>query len=214
MTASIYIHEQEFILHASGAVYWERQNMLLIADVHFGKVTHFRKHGAAVPLKSSEENFQKLRDVVAIYSPKTVCFLGDLFHSRKNSEWKQFEKWVQETEAKIILVSGNHDIIPSYLYQDLGLEVRDELRLDDFLFTHHPTANEALFNIAGHVHPGIRLLGVGRQSIKLACFYKRKGQFILPAFGTFTGKHIIRPQPEDIVYAIVEGQVVCVSANP
>ena len=36
-------------LHHSGAIFIEKYSMLLISDVHLGKVTHFRKHGAAVP---------------------------------------------------------------------------------------------------------------------------------------------------------------------
>ncbi|MAP55812.1 ligase-associated DNA damage response endonuclease PdeM [Altibacter sp.] len=214
MTASLFIHDQEFKLHASGAAYWVQQSMLLIADVHFGKVTHFRKYGAAVPLKASEENFQKLRDITEAFNPATICFLGDLFHSKKNNEWKNFEAWARDTSTTVILVSGNHDVIPPYLYEALGLTVVDALHIDSFLLTHHPTEHETLFNICGHIHPGIRLQGGGRQSVRLACFYKREGQFILPAFGTFTGKHIMNPQQEDIIFAIAEGQVVCVSNNP
>ena len=33
--------------------------MLLIADVHLGKVTHFRKYGAAIPANAAFQNLEK-----------------------------------------------------------------------------------------------------------------------------------------------------------
>jgi metallophosphoesterase superfamily enzyme len=53
--------------------------------------------------------------------------------------------------------------------------------------------------------------GVGRQFVKLPCFYKTETQLILPAFGNFTGKHILNPSEKDEIFAIVEGEVICVS---
>jgi len=188
--------------------------MLLIADVHFGKVAHFRKHGSAIPAQASFKNFEKLDELVTECNPNTVCFLGDLFHSTLNNDWENFVKWVEcHVSLRIILISGNHDIIPNYMFEDLGIEVYDEMRIDGFLLTHHPTEDEENFNFSGHIHPGIRMQGVGRQMLKLSCFYKTEKQMILPAFGNFTGKYILKPSGKDEVYAIVEGEVVCVSEN-
>ena len=213
MTQTITIRNKQFTLHPSGAVYWHEMQMLFIADVHFGKVAHFRKHGAAVPKKASEENFRKLDALVETFQTKTICFLGDLFHSKKNNSWGDFEKWVHKTEAELILINGNHDIIPKYLFQDLGISIYDELILSDLLLTHHPTDSDHLFNLSGHIHPGVRLQGVGRQLLKLPCFFKTAKQMILPAFGTFTGKYILSPEATDAVYAIADGEVICVSSQ-
>lgn len=207
------IKNNVFKLHPSGAIYWEEKKMLLIADVHLGKVLHFRKHGAAVPANAAYKNLEKLTEVTNYFDPETVCFLGDLFHSKLNEEWHDFEKWVAYCKAKVILISGNHDIIPQYLYEDLGVKVFDELLLKGFHLTHHPSEIKGTFNFSGHVHPGIRMKGVGRQFIKLPCFYKTENQLILPAFGNFTGKHILTPSEIDEVYAIVDGEVICVSKN-
>lgn len=213
MSVEISIKSQKFLLHPSGAIYWEDQKMLLIADVHLGKVVHFRKHGAPVPVNAAYKNLEKLTEVTNHFEPETVCFLGDLFHSKLNEEWKDFEKWVEYSKAKLILISGNHDIIPTYLYEDIGVTIYDDLLLSGFYLTHHPTAVEGMFNFSGHLHPGIRMSGVGRQFLRLACFYQTENQLILPAFGNFTGKHILSPSENDAVYAIVEGEVICVSKN-
>ena len=211
MNQEIIINSHHFILDPSGAIFWKEMGILLIADVHLGKVTHFRKHGAAIPVDAAYQNLEKITAVTNHFEPKTICFLGDLFHSKINEEWEDFTKWVESTSANVILISGNHDIIPVYLYEDLGIKVFDDLILEDFLLTHHPTEHEDYFNFSGHIHPGVILRGVGRQYLRLPCFFKSLNSLILPAFGNFTGKHILSPTENDEVYAIVEGEVICVS---
>ena len=211
MNIEIEIKQNQFSLHSSGAIFWKQKEMLLIADVHLGKVAHFRKNGAAIPATAAFKNLEKLTEISNQFQPEIICFLGDLFHSKLNEEWQDFEKWIEYTKAEVILISGNHDIIPTYLYEDLGVKVFDELLLDGFHLTHHPSEIKGTFNFSGHVHPGIRMKGVGRQFLKFPCFYKTENQLILPAFGNFTGKHILTPLETDEVYAIVEGEVICVS---
>lgn len=213
MTQRITIREKKFTLHPSGAAYWHDEKMLFIADVHFGKIAHFRKHGAAVPQIASEENFRKLNTLIDTFQPATICFLGDLFHSTLNNSWDDFTQWIKNQRIKFILISGNHDIIPTYLFEKLGINVYDELILSDLLLTHHPTNNDTLFNLSGHIHPGVRLQGVGRQLLKLPCFFKTENQMILPAFGTFTGKYMLTPTSENEVFAIADDDVICVSSK-
>lgn len=209
----IQINSQNFTLHPSGAIFWEEKKILLIADVHLGKVVHFRKYGAAIPANAAYKNLEKLTEVTNHFLPNMVCFLGDLFHSKLNEEWQDFVKWVEYCTAEVILISGNHDVIPHYLYEDLGVKVFDDMLLDNFYLTHHPTDLEGTFNFSGHIHPGIKMRGVGRQYLRLSCFYKTLNSLILPAFGNFTGKHILTPSGKDEVFAIVEGDVICVSKN-
>ena len=212
MESQLEIEGDKFVLHPSGAMYWAAQDMLLIADVHLGKVTHFRKHGAAIPPHLAFENLEKLTEVTNHYQPKTVCFLGDLFHSNLNSEWHDFAHWVSYSKASVVLVNGNHDIIPAYLFEELGVLQHNSLKINSFLLTHHPTTDKKLFNFCGHIHPGVRLQGIGKQTITLPCFYKTKQQLILPAFGNFTGKHILTPYANEDIYVIVEGEVIYVSS--
>ena len=62
-----------------------------------------------------------------------------------------------------------------------------------------------------YVHPGVRLQGQGRQRLKVPCFFYRPNQLILPAFGVFTGLHIMQPSTEDQVYALGEKHVLAIS---
>ena len=161
MTETIKIHNQSFTLHPHGGVFWKEKSLLLISDVHLGKVGHFRKFGAAVPRKAVHKNFILLDELVGHFQPFHICFLGDLFHSSLNKEWDLFENWAAKTAAKITLVAGNHDIIAPEKFQALGIDIFKELILENFLLTHHPEEREDVFNFCGHIHPAVRLQGFG-----------------------------------------------------
>ena len=210
-TESIQINDQNFTMHPSGVLFWEEKSMLLISDVHLCKVSHFRKFGAAVPQKAILKNFESMEGALAFFQPKTVVFMGDLFHSSLNSEWELFKKWTEGIRSKLILVIGNHDIISPLKFEDLGIEITQEIRLDDFLLTHHPEKRDGMFNFCGHIHPAIRLTGLGRQSVRLRCFFKSDAQMVLPAFGEFTGSFTVKPDKDSEVYALLGDTVLSVN---
>lgn len=211
MTHPLNILGQNFQMHASGVLFWEEQSMLLISDVHLGKVSHFRKFGAAVPQQAVEKNFTAMDGAISYFQPKTVVFMGDLFHSALNMEWELFKTWVAAQSASIILVSGNHDIISPLRYEELGIEVVEELILLQFLLTHHPEEREGFFNFCGHIHPAIKLSGFGRQTVRLPCFYKTPSQLILPAFGEFTGTYTLDAKKDCEVFALLGDAVLPVN---
>ncbi|WP_420603132.1 ligase-associated DNA damage response endonuclease PdeM [Flagellimonas sp.] len=208
MIHKIQIQNQNFVLHPLGGIFWVEKSMLLISDVHLGKIAHFRKFGAAVPRKAIHKNYLLLDKIVAYFNPFQICFLGDLFHSTLNKEWELFENWVSKTPSEIILVSGNHDIISPHKFEQLGIPIFQELIVSDYLLTHHPEEREGLFNFCGHIHPAIKLKGFGRQNLRLSCFFKSKNQLIFPAFGEFTGTFTLKPKKGDEVFVIVEDEVV------
>ncbi|GLB48370.1 ligase-associated DNA damage response endonuclease PdeM [Neptunitalea lumnitzerae] len=204
MTEDLSIGNNNFILHPSGALFWVEEKTLLVADVHIGKTAHFRKHGIAVPTNVSLENFTKLNRLIQFFKPEKIWFLGDLFHSTLNNEWHLFENWVLQQNAAITLVIGNHDIIAPTLFKKLGITIVAEIRTVEFLFTHHPETHATLFNFCGHIHPGYKLRGLGKQLLKLPCFAKKGNQLILPAFGDFTGNYYLTKSEADAIYACTE----------
>lgn len=208
MVYPLQINHQQFELHPAGVLYWREKDLLFVSDVHLGKVSHFRKYGAAIPREAIPGNFSLLDQCLDHYDPGTVYFLGDLFHSYLNSEWQLFESWVAKTSAPLVLVAGNHDIISPLKYEALGIRVVPEIIIDHFLFTHHPEERAGYFSISGHVHPAIKLRGKGRQSLRLPCFYKNPHQLILPAFGSFTGMHAVEKANGHEIYAIADQQVI------
>jgi len=195
-------------MHPLGVLFWQEKSMLLISDVHLGKVSHFRKFGAAVPQQAVHQNFDMMDEVIDFFQPESVVFMGDLFHSSLNKEWQLFEKWASKITSKMVLVVGNHDIISPVKYEDLGIQVVSEIQLAGFLLTHHPEERQGFFNFCGHIHPAIRLSGMGRQSVRLRCFFKSEAQLLLPAFGEFTGSFIMEPEENCQVFALLGDTVL------
>lgn len=210
---SLDIHGQRFQMHPSGALFWENQSLLMMSDVHLGKISHFRKYGAAVPQHALLKNFETMDAAIAQFYPKHVVFMGDLFHSSLNREWELFEEWVGQKKMQLTLVEGNHDIISPVKYEALGITVTPEFSLGRFFMTHHPEEREGQFNFSGHLHPAVRLTGLGRQSVRLRCFYKSSVQMILPAMGEFTGSHTMAVTKECEVFAILGDTVLPVQVH-
>jgi len=78
------------------------------------------------------------------------------------------------------------------------------------VLTHHPQQRipEGYYNLAGHVHPAVRLRGFGRQRLRLPCFYFGAQCGILPAFGAFTGLGDLRICEGDRVYVVTAEEVI------
>lgn len=203
--------QQRLELLPEKAIFWEERQTLIIGDLHFGKAGHFRKSGIPVPEMIHSKDFVILEKLLKQKQPIRVIFLGDLFHSDYNQSWESFRIWIKtHEEIHFQLILGNHDILSQELYRVPNMEVLDVLEDGPFYFTHIPEQSEA-FNIAGHLHPAIRLRGKGRQSIKVPCFYFNNRQCIIPAFGSFTGTSALKVEAQDHVYAIAEKQVIKVS---
>ncbi len=203
---------QNLLLHPLAAAFWEETSILLLADLHLGKVSHFRKNGSAVPDAAASANLDRLIFLLIEFMPRRVLFLGDLFHSVYNPEWEAFEALLARfPETRFDLVQGNHDILPVDYFQRANIHLHPEvLEVEPFIFSHEPLQriNTQQYNIGGHIHPGIRLKGPGKQYLKLPCFYFGTQQGLLPAFGVFTGLGEIRPKEKDRVYVIAGDKVL------
>uniref|UniRef100_UPI00404948A7 ligase-associated DNA damage response endonuclease PdeM n=1 Tax=Fulvivirga sp. TaxID=1931237 RepID=UPI00404948A7 len=192
------------------AIFWQKYQLLLIADLHLGKANHFRRSGIAVPSQSNDQNIERLIVLLQQMSIKRVMFMGDLFHSHYNPSWEDFGTFLNSfSEIAFDLVIGNHDIMSEHQYTKYGINIyKDPIALDPFVISHEPLAAFEGYNLAGHIHPGVMLRGKARQGIRLPCFYFGKSQGLLPAFGEFTGLHKLSIKKEDKVFPIVEGKVL------
>ena len=205
---------EQLVLHPLKAIFWPKKSLLFLSDLHLGKAAHFRKSGIAVPAQVKDKNWTNLLTLIQDFQPQTMLFLGDLFHSTYNPVWEELGTLIAEfPSVSFELVPGNHDILSDDQYAQLDLKIHPTtLEIPPFICSHHPmTVDTALYNLAGHIHPSVRLQGPARQRIKLPCFYFGATGAILPAFGSFTGTAIVRPKPGDQVFVIMENEVVQVS---
>jgi uncharacterized protein len=198
--------DQNFQLLPQKAIYWQNEKALILADLHLGKAGHFRKQGLAIPSQSYQKDYLVLESLIVEYQPVRVLILGDLFHSEYNTEWDFFGEFIKKnSKIKFELVMGNHDILSAEKYNSIGLVIHGEsLITENLLFTHYPMkiSNENILNFSGHIHPGVRLEGTGRQAITMPCFYRKEANFILPAFGSLTGLKILKKEKNTEIFGV------------
>lgn len=208
---------QQLLLLPQKAIFWEDQETLIVADLHIGKVGHFRKAGIAIPKLLEQEELATLSDLLTEYKPKQLIFLGDLFHSDMNNDWNWLQLWRELfPEVNMILIKGNHDILHNKYYELANFELYDKLAITPFLFVHdkedYRNITSENYILSGHIHPAIKLKGKARQSVLLSCFTFGKNAAILPAFGKFTGKCCLKDNPDDTVFAVLHDKVISVKA--
>jgi DNA ligase-associated metallophosphoesterase len=195
--------ETDFTLLAEKALWRHDTRQLIIADIHLGKASHFRKAGISIPADSVLEDLRKLDQLMKTHQPKEVILLGDLFHSSYNREWHLFEAFLDSfADIKFILIKGNHDILKAHRYELPNFEVLDTWEDECFIYSHEPMKHDTKFVLSGHVHPGVTLSGKGKQYLSLPCFHCSKNQLVLPAFGKLTGLYILDQKENDQYYLV------------
>jgi len=211
---SFHFLEQTLLLLPEKAIYWNEEKTLVIADIHLGKVGHFRKAGIGIPKQMEQDDLAVISDLIHEYKPAKIIFLGDLFHSDMNNDWGWLVMWRSLfNNIEMILVLGNHDILDNKFYTDLNFVLYETLYSGPFLFSHQPLKNKDALNenayvICGHIHPGVTLKGAGRQLLTLPCFHFGERQAIIPAFGKFTGRVCVKNVRSDKVFAVTKNKVI------
>jgi DNA ligase-associated metallophosphoesterase len=205
------IHGQNLWLSAQRSLFWEEEKALVMSDLHFGKTGHFRKWGIGVPQNVYKEDLQRLISLINHFRPQKLIVVGDFFHSSANTELDWFKRWRESfAELQIILVEGNHDILHESWYKEAAIEVvSPTLQLNSFLFSHDQCETSAeVYSFCGHIHPGVLIHGLGKQSLRFPCFYFGRQHCILPAFSKFTGAVAMEKSSAEAIYAIVENELV------
>ncbi|MEM1002154.1 MAG: ligase-associated DNA damage response endonuclease PdeM, partial [Bacteroidota bacterium] len=185
----ITIRNESIILTNQRALFWEREQVLVLSDLHVGKTAHFRKHGIPIPDDILKEDLNRLSALIHYFNPLNIYIVGDLFHAEANMNMEYFHNWQsQYGELKMTLIKGNHDKLPEYWISKLDLIVETKITVAPFFFVHDPSEDKGdYFAISGHIHPGVLIKGRGRQKLKLPCYAITEDELILPAFSKFTG---------------------------
>ena len=194
------------------AVFLPDSATLLIADAHIGKAVSFRALGVPVPSGTTTENLKLLSDLVSRHHAQRIIFLGDFLHSARSHAPATTAAVVRWREAhadlQLTLVRGNHDDRAGDPSAQLRIDVVDEpLRLGGLALCHHPQEVAGAYVLAGHIHPCVKLVGRGRDRLRLPCFWMGQHVGVLPAFGAFTGMAEVKPSSDDQVFAVA-GEVV------
>lgn len=205
---------EPLLLLADKAVYWPRERMLIVADIHFGKAASFRAMGIPVPRGTTTENLDKLDALMALHGVERILFLGDFLHARAahaNATLTAMLAWrARHPNLELLLVRGNHDKHAGDPALALRMTVVDEpYNVAPFSFCHHPDIEAPGYVMAGHVHPAY-VLSTRVDSLRLPCFLAGAARMILPSFGSFTGGHVIKPERGERVFVSAGDAVHCV----
>ncbi|CAN5362794.1 ligase-associated DNA damage response endonuclease PdeM [soil metagenome] len=211
------LKSEELYLVPERALWWAASKTLILSDLHLGKATHFNKHGMALPNLHSHKDLELICILAEGLEAERLLILGDVFHSSYNTEFQLLNSLAKRLcTQQIEIVQGNHDILDQKYYADAGLILHTTPLIEGpFIFVHDvkelKNVNHDLYPISGHIHPGIRLYGKGRQSLRLPCFYFGERYAVLPAYGSLTGLHTVRHESDqDKIYGIAGEKIAMI----
>ena len=199
------------LLRPDGSAFLRNSRALLVSDLHLGKDAGFRASGLPVPMGADARTLDRLTAAVLETGCEHVFIVGDLWHSRSGSTVavvRKFEDWILESSASIHLIEGNHDLHATPRSEIAGLQYCGERHeLDGICLVHDPIEADNLASVCGHIHPGIRIEGKGRQSVWVRAFWRKGNVLILPAFGDLTGQVSVDVGVDDDLFAVADGCV-------
>ena len=208
----IHIAGEELHLLAERAVFWPRESMLLVADVHFGKAAAFRAASIPVPRGTTTSDLARLDALLLTTRARRLTVLGDVLHAREGRHpetmaavalWRE-----RHRSAEMILVRGNHDRGAGDPPAAFGMECVNSLAIPPFHMVHDVRSGGGGYTLSGHTHPAVEVRGRGRQKARLPCFVFGEHGGVLPAFGSFTGSHGIEPAPGERVFAVAGSEIM------
>lgn len=210
----IVVRGEFFELLPERCLYWPSQRLLAVADCHFGKAETFQRHGLWLPSVSLGSELDRLSALADRWSARRILFLGDLVHSWAGVTEdlvRGFTAWVSGYSGDVQVVIGNHDsgLAKRWPAAWDGIQVREQVRIGDFLFRHQPPdepSRDPIFHWAGHVHPMMRLKK-GPDRIRLPAFVISESYGLLPAFSQLAGGYDVPPADHNRIF-VVERQGV------
>lgn len=178
---------ERWLASPEGALYWPRQSVLLVADLHMEKASFFAAHGQPLPPYDSRETMTRLERVVARWGPAEIWCLGDSFHDPSGQA--RLDPVAEAMLVRLaegrrwLFIAGNHDGLPDGRW---GASSVEERHCAGLVFRHIHDPADPRPQVSGHFHPKVRIVGAGR-SIRRPCFVQAECALILPAFGSLTG---------------------------
>lgn len=206
------LSNQTCYLLAEKAVYWEEQKTLIVADIHIGKETVFRKAGIPIPGRIMEDDLLQITHLIHKWKAEKCIIVGDLIHAQSgmtSSVKNKVSTWLKEIPCPCHLILGNHDQpLIKNLPSDWSLHLHTEgLLVEPFYFSHYPMHHEQWFVWAGHLHPKVEISN-GYDRLVLRCFQIFSDLAILPAFGFFVGGALVKKSRGCRIFAIAHDTVI------
>ena len=178
---------ETFVATPGGALFWQAQDALLVADLHLEKASWFAQGGQFLPPYDSHATLTALAEEVDATGATRLFCLGDSFHDRYGCDR------LPEAARSLLLsltgrldwtwIVGNHD--PGFA-DHCGGAIVDEVEICGIILRHEAVRGETRPEMSGHYHPKLRVNLRGRR-VSRRCFVASDTKIIFPAFGSLTG---------------------------
>jgi uncharacterized protein len=177
-----------FVPDLSGALLLRDEATLLVSDLHLEHGVSMARRGVHVPPFDTFATLAQLEQVLNATQAKRLILLGDSFHDAVAHD--EIDDDVRTRLCAItsridtVWISGNHDPAAP---RNLGGTAADCVVIGRIMLRHIPgDIEDGTHEIAGHLHPGARIVQRGR-SVHGKCFIADQRRMIMPAFGAYTG---------------------------
>ncbi len=187
----IALNGTECALRCSGALWLPAERVLVAADLHLEKGSAYAARGQLLPPYDTADTLARLEAEVGMLDPRTVILLGDSFHDARAlgrlAPEHSLGLAALALGRTLVWAEGNHDV--ALLAERGGRlpgEVADEVRLASLVLRHEPQPGRRLGEVAGHLHPCIKLAR-GRAGLRRRAFVTDGERLLLPAFGAYAG---------------------------
>lgn len=181
------------MLDPTGAAFWSKKRVLIVADPHFEKHQGLALRSGVPQPHDTKAVIERLNRLVRLYRPSRVIVLGQSLQERDGAvrlakdDKARIEAMARE--AQFIWVAGDHDAAAHALPgQCVALH-----REGAFTFRHQasPQLTPREIEISGHFSPKASIDARGRR-VSRPCFVADAQRLILPAFGATTGSTDVR----------------------
>jgi len=169
------------------ALFWPREQALVVADLHLEKASFYAMRGQMLPPYDSRATLERIALAIRACGARRVFCLGDNFHDDAGPA--RMEPHAAGMLAALtratdwLWITGNHD---SGLAGEVGGTLATELAVGGITLRHQARVGETAPELSGHFHPKLAVSARGRR-VARACAVASETRLILPAFGALTG---------------------------
>ena len=197
----------EFMLLPSRTLFWPSRNILVVADLHLGRIVpRYPKIVEGV-----KQALQRLSGALEHTQANRLLFLGDLFHMRNNYHHDVvhvFEQWrMRYSTVEMLLIRGNHERAMGDPPAQLQLTCMDPGYHESGVTFLHEPRQMSQFTMCAHLHPCLLVPTNRALATTVPCFVWNEDYLYMPAFeDTIPGRVVSRRFDEQ--YACIHNQMV------
>ncbi len=183
----IELNGARLLAEPSGALWWQDEGTLIVADLHLEKGSSLAAGGALLPPYDTIATLERLALSIRPELRRVLC-LGDSFHDSRGPErLSEPDRTRLKALTELcdwVWLEGNHDPdLPDGLG---GRILKGALGIGPLMFRHIAAKAPAAGEVSGHYHPKAGVSLRGRRFAGPCYLYDRR-RLVMPAFGAYAG---------------------------